>query len=1272
MKHSTTIALPLALLSALASAKDVTFRPAGNQEEWNGWTESASAANFVDGHLPAAGDVVTLSAEGHAVLPRHLKFLCMNWPANVGAGLGGAGFGLVGDATWVHEVRNLFVDEKAYSFLSSPHFFGWWRFCRADTVTFAPAGTDTTAVVQRLEASGRVMLHVDAGKELVVSNLFGAGTVRKVGAGDLEVVRTGGAFVNLEAQGGGTVVLHEQEKGAGIDLDAVLARARVRFDASDPGNFEFDAAGRISKWKASAPNAHYSATVFTTNKYGSATGLDGANAPLPRYVAAYSRTKLGVVDFGPYRATTDADLETSGAAALQFVEARANFAEAFIVFGDNDPLCRQCVFSESHNDSFPRGDYNRAKTYDGGRNLIPRTGAILNSGAATRGARDVRVNGRLVPSTFPVGGKNLKVVSIDCAKDGNAQSPESTIGAFARRGRTHIGGVVVAEFIGFTSPLADAERQCVNTYLMRKWLGRDACAAPDLNHLALSDETALSVPEGENVKVNQLTTGARLAKTGAGRLDVLGICGRAATGAVSVDVQEGAVAFRKGPAPAADAAPAPNPLYHFDVGDAASLTVVNEGGTNFVTEIRDQNDGTHAAVPMTADRLELRERNAEPPVPTSPARPFLSGTLNGRPVLSLGERLDPNAITNGGYGSAAALVLPSADATPGSGNVFEGFAVVKGKYCIYPFGSTIATTIYPDRYHILHRRFSLQMRSGEWTVNGLPVNPFEYAFDTAGTYGAFVVLRFSATDRTHVNAIGIQDAHPHGIGGVEFGEWIVYDRRLSEQERRDTEAYLMKKWLNADHPYAREPQIASVRFAAGVDARLETDVDLSVPDVAAASSGLTKAGAGRLTTVLPPNATALTVAEGACVLAPRASMTMSQALVHLDAADGSTFEYDTSNPAKVVRWKDVRGAGHPCAERDLARYADAPTRLDGAQNGLPVVDFGATTTWGVADGDKTAYDNYPNAGKALCFDRDLLVREGFLVLKSSAYSPILGGWDVWHFHPDATHLINVSQDTDHSLSCLKRACTWRVDDDPIDIWTYTWADYAAAGTGYHVISFAITNDFSTVRPGVNCARVQTLCADRAYVAGGKKYGEVVLFDRSLGADERAAVRQALVRKWNTADIGAAAPPTLASLTLGDRAAVALGPVAAVGHFAASGAGAVEGGLRLAENAVVDAAYRGADGATAVDVAGTLTLPAAASVVLAVDASLKPPKGAFVDLFTADAVAGSAARWAPVAFRDALGNPHPSGAAALSVVTLPNGRQALRATFLARGLYIILK
>ena len=531
MKHSTTIALPLALLSALASAKDVTFRPAGNQEEWNGWTESASAANFVDGHLPAAGDVVTLSAEGHAVLPRHLKFLCMNWPANVGAGQGGAGFGLVGDATWVHEVRNLFVDEKAYSFLSSPHFFGWWRFCRADTVTFAPAGTDTTAVVQRLEASGRVMLHVDAGKELVVSNLFGAGTVRKVGAGDLEVVRTGGAFVNLEAQGGGTVVLHEQEKGAGIDLDAVLARARVRFDASDPGNFEFDAAGRISKWKASAPNAHYSATVFTTNKYGSATGLDGANAPLPRYVAAYSRTKLGVVDFGPYRATTDADLETSGAAALQFVEARANFAEAFIVFGDNDPLCRQCVFSESHNDSFPRGDYNRAKSYDGGRNLIPRTGAILNSGAATRGARDVRVNGRLVPSTFPVGGKNLKVVSIDCAKDGNAQSPESTIGAFARRGRTHIGGVVVAEFIGFTSPLADAERQCVNTYLMRKWLGRDACAAPDLNHLALSDETALSVPEGENVKVNQLTTGARLAKTGAGRLDVLGICGRAATGA---------------------------------------------------------------------------------------------------------------------------------------------------------------------------------------------------------------------------------------------------------------------------------------------------------------------------------------------------------------------------------------------------------------------------------------------------------------------------------------------------------------------------------------------------------------------------------------------------------------------------------------------------------------------------------------------------------------------------------------------------------------------
>ena len=42
------------------------------------------------------------------------------------------------------------------------------------------------------------------------------------------------------------------------------------------------------------------------------------------------------------------------------------------------------------------------------------------------------------------------------------------------------------------------------------------------------------------------------------------------------------------------------------------------------------------------------------------------------------------------------------------------------------------------------------------------------------------------------------------FGNVEIGELILFDRPLSRAERRDTEAYLMRKWLGKSHPESRE------------------------------------------------------------------------------------------------------------------------------------------------------------------------------------------------------------------------------------------------------------------------------------------------------------------------------------------------------------------------------------------------------------------------------------------------------------------------------------
>jgi len=309
--------------------------------------------------------------------------------------------------------------------------------------------------------------------------------------------------------------------------------------------------------------------------------------PLPVYREQYSATGLAVVDFGPFRQYEAADADTCGASALEFMRcgARVSFAEAFIVFGDNDPQCRCDVFCDSHNRTFPRG--TDSFTLDDGNNSVNLNGGAFGSRATSaRVSRDIRVNGRLVPPSFALAGSNLKVVSIDCRKPGNVQANESVMGAFGRRSNTEFGGQVVAEFIAFTEPLTDAERQAVNRHLMTKWLGAADCDAVSVNTVEADKGTTIDVPSGETATVNRLfatTNDVTVVKTGAGTLGLVGLTapqGRC----VDVDVRAGALAF-KAPAQAMPAEPqvAASPRYHFDASKLASLTTNVVDGKTYVT-----------------------------------------------------------------------------------------------------------------------------------------------------------------------------------------------------------------------------------------------------------------------------------------------------------------------------------------------------------------------------------------------------------------------------------------------------------------------------------------------------------------------------------------------------------------------------------------------------------------------------------------------------------------------------------------------------------------
>lgn len=1206
-------------------ATETTFAPNANTRQWTGFWEAGYASQWVDGILPQTGDSVTLSTEkgtANSELMTHIKRAVVHWPTVV------QNYKLTGDSTWIHDYWNIGGAPASYAVGDPTDFYGWFRFYRSDTVSFPSATTDHTPIIQRLEPSGRVQLNVATqGAKLVVSNLFGAGTVHKLGVGGLEIVRTGGENVNIEVREG-PLTLHEQEKGESVDLTTVLNKAKVRFDASDEANFEYSN-GRVSKWTASAPNTNFAATEFTTNKYGSAACLSTRNAPLPRRVVDYRGTGKAVVDFGPYRTITDADLDDSGAAALQFFTARVNYNEAFIVFADNDPRCQQDVFSDSHNAPFRRGTYNGSLLFDGNNAYVASTGSILGFDQASRLARDVRVNGQLVPATFPVAGSNLKVVSIDCAKEGNVQSAESMIGAFARKDSTHVGGIVVAEFIGFVASLTDAERQAVNAYLMAKWLPEQERDRADLNNLSVGADPDVSVPAGETVRLNHLTVnGAQFLKKGEGTL-AIGDLRCTTNRTLEIGIEEGKLAFVKRRSSSPSSSPASAPLYHFDVSDEQKRTVSEESGVKYVTAISDQSDSTVTAVPMTANQFTLKATTNEPPVATAPDRPTLvENATNGKPVLYFGDRVDSGEIKKNGYGTAAAMYIPRADATV-AGNVFEGFAVVKGTYSIFPFSSTKYWTMYPNAFHLVDNRYSLSIRSGEWTVNGVQVNPQEYAFDTAGMSDKYVVIRFSATDRVHVNGFAFQNTTPDGIGGLYLGEWIVYDRRLSEQERRDTEAYLMKKWLNAEHPLDVRSD-ASVAFGAKASAEITVDDDVTLRSVMSESSSFSKFGSGKLTANVPSNATRVDIRGGELDESGVLDGVLGRALMHLDASSEGSLA--TNVDGSVTTWADVRGESYPYAYYNPERASMSGYVTENAQNGLPVVDFGDNHTINTAG---SPFDAYPNPGRSMTFgvngaEKDLYMREGFLVVKfSTDMPPLLGDYSNFCFHrgdriiwPNGNSAVNLRNETE-----------WFVDDARINVQEYLRETSRKTGTGYHVVSFALTNAWTTLASsgpmrtaGDTMTRACNLGQDRAYNAGGIKYGEIILFDKPLTVAERAILRKHLVEKWATDDL---ASRTFDELRVGAGAGVKLLGSNTVGTLAGGDGAILSGDVSLAAGANLELYFNGEADHTDLALTGLLDLTAGGTMSIAISPDFRMPTGVkavTVPVVTAKSIVGTLENW----------------------------------------------
>jgi hypothetical protein len=200
-------------------------------------------------------------------------------------------------------------------------------------------------------------------------------------------------------------------------------------------------------------------------------------------------------------------------------------------------------------------------------------------------------------------------------------------------------------------------------------------------------------------------------------------------------------------------------------------------------------------------------------------------------------------------------------------------------------------------------------------------------------------------------------------GGNKFlSELIVYTNAVSELDRLQITAYLMKKWKNCDIAYLPIQsdgttlpsldlaQIDAVNVAAG---------SARVVDTLTGAGTLKKLGEGTLKVASVRNVGAsLDVAGGtleiASVRATDADLPANRHS-HFDASDLSTFTYTVDGGVtNITKWADVRGASTQAASL-RADSTNWPTlRASAKLGGKTYVDFGEARWWPKGAVDWTA------------------------------------------------------------------------------------------------------------------------------------------------------------------------------------------------------------------------------------------------------------------------------------------------------------------------------
>lgn len=227
-------------------------------------------------------------------------------------------------------------------------------------------------------------------------------------------------------------------------------------------------------------------------------------------------------------------------------------------------------------------------------------------------------------------------------------------------------------------------------------------------------------------------------------------------------------------------------------------------------------------------------------------------------------------------------------------------------------------------------------------------------------------------------------------GGIEVGEYIVFDRVLTDAERRRTEAYLLRKWKGEAYPRAAARTLGVLAFAEGVVPEIENEGATALDEIVTTSTTLRFSGSGTVTLTRPLPACVTSVDAGAVTLVqPTSSVAENligaHAVLHLDASRPDTMTFDAADPTHVLESRDADGGDFVAVKSHLAD--NLPQLADATINGQSKKAV-CLFDWCQTASGANAASYQPPTGSATGFD---------LRRKTAAAWTVNGGFDAQEF-----------------------------------------------------------------------------------------------------------------------------------------------------------------------------------------------------------------------------------------------------------------------------------